>query len=231
MGAEIIRKFIERWKAHGDEKSDTQKFWLDFLQSVCGLENPLELIQFEKRVELKHVSFIDAYIPSTRVIIEQKNKDIDLSKAALQSDGTTQTPFEQAKRYSDWLPVSKRAQWIVTCNFQEFQIHDMEKPKEPPTVIKLEDLPKEWRKFQFMADPRGTNPKNIHEVEVSVKAGELVGKLYDALKKRYKNPDNPESLRSLNILCIRIVFLLYAEDAGLFAKRAFHDYMLAHDML
>ena len=219
----MIKNFVERWLNRGDEKSDTQKFWLEFLRDVLNAENPTELIDFEKRVELAHKSFIDGYIPSTRIIIEQKSFDVNLDKAVKQSDGTYLTPFEQAKRYSDWLPDSEHARWIITCNFQEFHVHDMEHPKAEPEIIKLENL--EARKFLFLVDPKAATPKEIREEEISVKAGELVGRLYDALKARYKNPDNKSSLRSLNILCVRIVFLLYAEDSELFSKGQFHDFL------
>ena len=222
------RRFAERWKGKGDEKSDTQTFWNELLQDICGVERPGEVIEYEKRVELEHKSFIDAYIPSTRVIIEQKSIDVALDKAAKQSDGTLKTPFEQAKRYSDWLPYEERARWIVVCNFAEFRIHDMEHPKAAPEIIKLEELPREWRKVQFLADSTSAAPKEIRETALSVQAGELVGKLYNALKKRYLDPSGAASLRSLNILCVRIVFLLYAEDAGLFPKSAFHDYLNSH---
>ena len=225
MKNENLRNFIERWQAHGDEKSDTQKFWLEFLRDVLNIERPEELIEFEKRVELKHKSFIDGYVPSTRTIIEQKSLDVNLDKAAKQSDGSLMNPFEQAKRYSDWLPDSERARWIITCNFQEFHVHDMEHPKADPEIIRLENLEREWRKFLFIVDPKAATPKEIREEEISVKAGELVGKLYDALKKRYKDPDSKDSLRSLNILCVRIVFMLYAEDSELFTKNQFHDFL------
>ena len=135
------------------------------------------------------------------------------------------TPFEQAKRYSDWLPDSERARWIITCNFQEFHVHDMERPKAEPEIIRLENLEREWRKFLFIADPKAATPKEIREEEISVKAGDLVGKLYDALKKRYKDSDSKDFLRSLNILCVRIVFMLYAEDSELFSKNQFHDFL------
>lgn len=223
-----IKRFIERWQGHGDEKSETQTFWISLLRDVLDLENPDEFLIFEKRVELDHVSFIDAYIPSTRTIIEQKSIDVSLNNVYKQSDGTYQTPFEQAKRYSDWLPASEHADWIITCNFQEFQIHDMEKPKAEPEIIKLTDLESQWPKLQFLIDVNAAKPKDIKEAEISVKAGELVGKLYNALHGRYKNPDDEASLRSLNILCVRIVFLLFAEDAGIFNKRQFHDYLFAH---
>ena len=223
-----IKGFISRWK--GDEKSETQTFWISLLRDVLGVEKPDELIQFEKRVELDHVSYIDAYIPSTRVIIEHKSINISLDKAVPQSDGQELTPFGQAKRYSDWLPASQRADWIVTCNFKEIQIHDMEKPKAAPEVIALQNLEKDWSKLQFLVNPKAAKPKDIREEEISVKAGELVGKLYSSLQHRYnEKKDNLDSyLRVLNIFCVRIVFLLYAEDAGLFKKSAFHDYMLKH---
>ena len=229
-----MKSFIERWKNRGDEKSDTQKFWIDFLSEVCGVDNPTEIIEFEKRVVLAHKSFIDGYIPSTRVIIEQKSLDVKLDNAAKQSDGSLMTPFEQAKRYSDWLPDSERARWIITCNFQEFRIYDMERPKADPEIIRLENLEKERRKFLFMVDLNASSPKDIHEEEISVKAGELARKLRDSLEKRYKNPGSREAQQSLTVICVRIVFLLYAEDTELsgggrkFQKGSFHDYMLKH---
>ena len=223
-----IKGFISRWK--GDEKSETQTFWISLLRDVLGVEKPDELIQFEKRVELDHVSYIDAYIPTTHVIIEQKSINVSLDKATVQSDGQELTPFGQAKRYSDWLPASQRADWIVTCNFKEIQIHDMEKPKAAPEVIALQNLEKDWNKLKFLVNPKAAKPKDIREEEISVKAGELVGRLYSSLQRRYNDKkDNLDAyLRVLNIFCVRIVFLLYAEDAGLFKKSAFHDYMLRH---
>lgn len=186
-----IKSFIEHWKNKGDEKSNTQAFWLELFDNILDF-NALEnhSIIFEKRVELEHVSFIDAYVPLTRVIIEQKSKNVDLTKPAKQSDGIVKTPFGQAKRYSDWLPVSERANWIITCNFQEIRIHDMEKPKAEPEIIQLADLEKQKAKLQILIDPNATKPKDIHELEISVKAGELVGKLYEALLNRYKNPND-----------------------------------------
>ena len=224
----VINNFISRWTGKGDEKSDTQKFWLEVLRYICGTENPESLIEFEKRVELKHKSFIDAYIPSTQVLIEQKSVDVDLSKQIKNSDGSYLTPFEQAKRYYDWIKASERGRWIVVCNFKEFWIYDMETPHAKPEVIELENLDKEFNKLNILVDANAQAPKEIRELEISVKAGELVKTLYDAVKPRYINSDSPEALRSLNIFCVRIVFLLYAEDSGLFNKAAFHDYLKAN---
>ena len=230
-----VKKFVERWQGRGDEKSETQTFWNELLHDLFDVERPGDVIEFEKRVDLKHKSFIDSYIPSTRVIIEQKSLDVSLDKAASQSDGTSATPFEQAKRYSDWLPDSQRARWIVVCNFGEFRIHDMEHPKAAPEIIKLADLPREWNKLQFLTDTNAKAPKEIHEEQLSISAGDLVKKLRKALEARYHDSASPKAQHSLTIFCVRVVFLLYAEDAELgrknekhFEKSSFHDYLIRH---
>ena len=216
--------FTEFWAGKGDEKQETSRFWIDLLQNVLGIDNPAKYIEFEKRVKLSHTSFIDAYIPDTKVLIEQKGAKIDLHRAYEQSDGSLLTPYEQAKRYADEMPNSLRPRWIVVCNFQEFLVYDLEKPGSEPEQIFLKDLGKEHYRLQFLADARHDYLRR--EEELSLHAGVLVGKLYDALIKQYINPKDEQSLRSLNILCVRLVFCLYAEDAGLFATRtAFEDYI------
>ena len=216
--------FADFWAGKGDEKQETSRFWIDLLQNVLGIDNPAKYIEFEKRVKLSHTSFIDAYIPDTKVLIEQKGAKVDLHRAYEQSDGSVLTPYEQAKRYADEMPNSLRPRWIVVCNFQEFLVYDLEKPGSEPEQIFLKDLEKEYYRLQFLADARHDYLRR--EEELSLQAGVLVGKLYDALIKQYINPKDEQSLRSLNILCVRLVFCLYAEDAGLFATRtAFEDYI------
>lgn len=219
----MINAFYERWKDKGDEKSDTQIFWLELIHDVLGIQNPGQYIEFERRVDLEHVSFIDAYIPSTGIIIEQKSRDVNLDLPAKQSDGTSATPFMQAKRYYDWLNKSEQGDYIIVCNFKEIRIYNMNKLKgsktEPITTILLEDI--ERRNLDFLVKPER---ELTHEEKISLEAGRLAGRLYEAMKPRYK-AQNADALRSLNIFCVRIVFLLYAEDSGLFPKSAFHDYL------
>ncbi|MBR6251294.1 MAG: class I SAM-dependent DNA methyltransferase [Bacteroidales bacterium] len=216
-------EFAAFWADKGDEKQETQRFWIQLLSEVLGIENPTKYIEFEKRVKLSHTSFIDAYLPDTKTLIEQKGAKIDLHRAYEQSDGSTLTPYQQAKRYADEMPNSLRPRWIVVCNFQEFLVYDLEKPGAEPEQIFLKNLEKEYYRLQFLADAKHDYLRR--EEELSLQAGVLVGKLYDALIKQYINPDE-SSLRSLNILCVRLVFCLYAEDAGLFSTRtAFEDYL------
>ena len=218
------KQFAADWQGKGYEKGHSQTFWLSLLQKVYGVEEPDKFITFEDQIMLDHTSFIDGFIPSTHVLIEQKSLGKELNKPIKQSDGSLLSPFQQAKRYAAELPYSQRPRWIVTCNFAEFYVYDMERPTGDPEIIKLCDLEKEYYRLQFLVDTGDTNIKK--EMEVSLQAGEIVGVLYDALLKQYKAPEAEDTLKSLNALCVRLVFCLYAEDAGIFgSKSMFHDYL------
>ena len=224
------KQFAEQWKNKGYEKGESQKFWLQLLSEVLGVENPTTFIEFEDQVHIDtSTGFIDGYIPSTKVLIEQKSIDKDLRKGIRQSNGTFLNPFQQAKKYIVELPVDKHPRWVVTCNFKSFLIYDMNNPKGEPEEILLKDLEKEVNRLQFIANSENQNIKR--EMEISIQAGELVGRIYDEILPLYKNPDNVETLRSLNKLCVRLVFCLYAEDAGLFGKhQMFHDYLSKYEV-
>lgn len=224
--AKAAAEFAARWKGRGYEKGDSNTYWLELLQTVLGVEKPFGFIRFEDQVHLDHTSFIDGYIESTHVLIEQKSIDKDLRKPIVQSDGSMLNPFQQAKRYSQELPYSLRPRWVVTCNFRSFLVYDMEQPNGEPEEILLENLEKEYYRLQFLV-----NVKNEHiqkEMEVSIQAGDIVGRIYDALQEQYAD-DSREAQRWLNILCVRIVFCLYAEDAGIFSHDQFHDYLARYE--
>ena len=221
------RQFAADWNGRGDEKQETQVFWIALLSKVFGVAEPEKLIEFELPVKLDHTGFIDAYIGKTKVLIEQKSANIDLRRSYRQSDGALLTPFLQAQRYYGKLPHYMNPRWIVVCNFQEFDVHDMNRPNDPPEIIALSDLEKEYTRLRFLVDQG--NESIQKEMEVSLKAGELVGLIYDALQKQYRDPNSPEALKSLNALCVRLVFCLYSEKAGVFGRHnMFHDYLLAH---
>ena len=229
------KQFALDWQGRGDEKQETQAFWLALLQKIFGVEEPEKYISFERRVEVDDpktgkstTKFIDGYIPQTRVLIEQKGQDVDLRKGYRQSDGSLLSPYQQARRYGGYLPQSEQPRWIIVCNFREFHIHDMNRPNDEPEVLELADLEKEYHRLQFIIDTTSDHIKK--EMDISLKAGELVGVLYDALLEQYQDPNDPETLKSLNALCVRLVFCLYAEDAGIFGRHLmFHDYLSAHE--
>ena len=233
------RKFAAKWKDKGYEKGESQKFWLELLESIFGIQDFSEFILFESQIKEKFAgktitNFIDAYIPETKVIIEQKSSGKSLSEPIRQSDGSMLTPFQQARKYIASLPLSQHPRWVVTCNFAEFNVYDMENPQNPPEVIFLKDLEKDFYRLEFLVDRKNENIRR--EEEISLAAGKLVGKMYDALIKEYiPQGENGEltadQARSLNILCVRLVFCFYAEDAGLFATRtAFEDYLRSFNL-
>lgn len=225
---QAAKNFAAYWKDKGYEKGESQPFWLSLLRDVYGVEHPEQFIQFEEQVHLDHTSFIDGTISATHVLIEQKGLGKDLNKPIKQSDGALLNPFEQAKRYILELPVSQHPRWVVTCNFSTFYVYDMERPRGEPEIIELANLEKEYYRLQFLVDAGNEHLKR--EMEVSIAAGEIVGLLYDAFYKQYANPESEHSLKSLNKLCVRLVFCLYAEDAGIFGHHGmFHDYLKGFD--
>lgn len=222
---EAARQFHNKWVGKGKEDEDDRSYWIDFLQDVMGVDHVTDRIEFQKKVVGPdgNTKRIDAYIPETHVLIEQKSLNIDLSKP--QPRHNNMTPYEQAKMYDNSLPVSEKAKWIILSNFAEIWVYDMDTRVPEPTKLTLDDIPSKYSLFDFLINQEQT--KISQEMEISVKAGEFVGLIYDALLKQYINPENEESLKSLNMLCVRLVFCLYAEDAHIFGENGqmFHDYM------
>lgn len=221
-------EFIKTWTGRGNEKQETQQYWNDLLFKVLGAPEKM-VIQYEKPVKINgQTKFIDAYLPGTRTLIEQKSLGVDLMKAEAQSDGMKLTPYEQGRRYGGYLPYDEQPRWIIDCNFEEIRVHDMKKPGDPPEVIKLEDMEKDYTRLRFMIN---TEDEHIQrEQELSLKAGNLVGKIHDRFLEQYNDPMAKKTQNSLNILCTRLVFCLYAEDAGIFgSKEAFTDYLSKYE--
>ena len=100
----------------------------------------------------------------------------------------------------------------------------MDTPKAPPEILTYNELSHE--NLAFLVNKKAPTPKELREESISVSAGKLARKLYDALKAKYSQPFGTYTPYKLNLFCVRIVFLLYAEDSGLFRKRQFHDYLL-----
>lgn len=225
------KAFVERWTGKGYEKGESQRYWIDLLSNVLGVQNATEFIEFEDQVHIdKATGFIDAYIPSTKIMIEQKSIDKDLKKAVKQSDGSLLNPFQQALRYANELNNDDRPRWIITCNFKSMLIYDLNNRNAGYEEILLKDLTKEYYRLSFIVDSKNEHIKK--EEELSFKAGELVGRLYDAFSKQYRDLTNEQSQKDLNELCVRLVFCLYAEDAGLFGrKNVFHDYLAKYEDL
>ena len=221
---EAARRFYQKWVNRGREDEDDRSYWIDFLQKIMGVENVTDRIEFQKKVIVDgNTKRIDAYIPETAVIIEQKSLGIALDKPQPSHNGLT--PYGQAKEYNDNLPRSEKAKWIVISNFAEIWVYDMDARVPEPKKFTLAEIPSKYSLFDFLINEK--KQKISQEMEISIKAGEFVGLIYNALLKQYINPESEASLKSLNMLCVRLVFCLYAEDAHIFGDggNEFHDYM------
>lgn len=224
---EAAKEFAKKWKDKGNEQQHKQVFWLELMKDVYGDENIADHIAFEVPVRnLKTTEFkdIEIYNGKDTILIEQKSIGTNLDNK--QPGHKNMTPFEQAENYS--MNSDVQARWVIVSNFAYFRIHDMHQDKraraKPVAEIPLSDLPKRVHEMDFLVN-YSVNKVN-RETELSIAAGDIVGELYDAFSKQYVDLSNKHSVESLNKLCVRIVFCLYAEDAGLFKrKNQFHDFL------
>lgn len=240
---EAARQFANKWKGRGREDEDGRSYWIDFLSNVLGMENVTDRVEFEKKVVVDgNTKRIDVYIPETHVLIEQKSLGKALDHKIMNSGSIELTPYDQAKRYNDNLPYDEKARWIITSNFSDIWIYDMNARVPEAVKISLDEIPSKYPLLDILI--KKDVQKISHEMEVSIKAGDIVGLLYEAFLKQYKIPEvkakeetiepkekREHKLKSLNALCVRIVFCLYVEDAGIFGKRnIFHDYLKAYEV-
>ncbi len=219
-----VKAFVERWKAMPCvEEEHSRSFWIEFLEQVLGIPGATRVLEFERKVKGRK---IDVFYEDMGILIEQKGRGISLDEATVRSKKAgPETPFQQAKWYADNLPYSVRPRWIVTCNFDEFRIYDLDREDSETYIpVALDELPSQAHLFGFFADK--SNSRLVKEQELSVKAGRIVSDLYHAFEGQYKNLETDErEQRSLNVLIVRIVFLLYAEDADLFKRQMFGSYL------
>lgn len=234
---EEIQNFVKAWSNQGHEVADKVTFWNAILRFLGVPQEQIDnhsFIQYEKSIKLKQnehfTGSIDAYIPSTKVLIEQKSSGVDLSKPEDRPNGGHTEkikPFDQARRYDNHLSANEHANYYVLCNFDQIVIYDIRKSVDAkPTTIELKDLERNLSSLDFLVD------KNIIHIskqqQLSVDAGKLVSKMYDELLNifsNYPSLDKEKVTHSINKLCVRLVFCLYAEDAGLFnSTTAFYDY-------
>lgn len=237
---QVVKEFVAEWvgKAEKDvikEDANRQSFISDLLRRVCGIDQPTQYIEYEKKVLVKSEvngkvmnCQIDGYIPSTKVIWEMKGSDDkDLDKPIRQSDGAMLTPYEQAKRYANFLPQNEQPRWIVVSNFVEIRVYDMNEPLPKPKTIYANKLAIDYKALDFMVDVN--EQQIIDEKQLSVDAGSLVAKIYNELVTAYSlhaDINDPKIQKSLNMLIVRLVFLLYADDTGVLGREnMFQEFM------
>ncbi len=190
--------FSHKWAGEDSERAEAQSFWNDFF-AVFGIERRRVAI-FEKQVQLdrageklKH-GRIDAFWKGM-LLIEHKSRGADLDRA-----------FSQAADYFDGIAERDLPRYILVSDFERFHLYDLEDDTE--TEFRLADLAKRIKHFAFIAGYRTQviTPQN----PVNIKAAERMGRLHDRLKASgYEG-------HPLEVLLVRLLFCLFAEDTGIF---------------
>ena len=181
------------------EKGETQTFYNEFF-NIFGV-NRRRVASFEEPVKKlgNKQGFIDLFWKGV-LLVEQKSEGRNLTKAK-----------QQALDYFPGLKDNELPQYILVCDFQTFELYDLDNNKE--YKFNLADLHKNVELFGFIA---GYEKKEYKDFEqANIQASELMGKLYDQLKESgYVEHD-------LELFLVRILFCLFADDTGIFTRDSF----------
>jgi hypothetical protein len=197
-------KFAKQWATAYNEDADAKPFWYEFFQ-VFGIRGRT-VGSYEVHVKklTKADGYIDYFWPGM-VLIEHKSRGKDLKKAAI-----------QAVDYLHGVKEHEKPRFILVSDFARFVLYNLESGDE--TELLLEDFPKRTEVFDFIA---GYEARPVREQDpVNIKAAELMGKLHDELKATgYEG-------RELEVYLVRLLFILFADDTGIFERDAFYNYIV-----
>lgn len=226
-----LETFAVQWAdlAKGREKQDTAPFWTTLLTIINGWDT----LETSRHIRFEHPvngGYIDMLCPDARLLVEQKSRGIDLDRPEPRR-GTPVTPVQQALRYANDLPASTKPRYLCTCNFDTFRLYDLDADPTAttPTIrFTLTELPVRAGIIRQIFSPDNSR---IHiQEQVSRKAGILVARIHNELAAQYHDPDEPAAHHALSVLTVRLVFLMYAQDAGLLPHPdMFSDYVESFD--
>ena len=225
--------FAKRWAGRGDETQEGRSYWIDLFQNVLGVEDAIERLKFEVPVHTdsgsSHAGYIDVLIPSASALVEMKGRDIDLDKKEVRQ-GREVTPAEQGRGYAVGLPLNQQPRYVIACNFREIRVYDRNVNPlctgDEYLRLELEELPKNLPALKFLNG--GSAPRSVQRA-VSIEAGRIMGQIHNEIAGLYHDPDSEESHHALSVLCTRLMFLMFCEDAGLIEPGLFRDYVASVD--
>lgn len=196
-------EFSKRWIDAANEDSQAKPFLIDFFE-VFGITDK-RVATFEHAVK-KHGGkdgYVDLFWPGI-LLVEMKSKGKDLGRA-----------FDQAIDYFSGIKERDLPRYVLVCDFQRFQLHDL--TQKTIADFTLKDLYKNVKSFGFIA---GYQTQVIKAQDpINIKAAERMGKLHDALKEVGYDG------HALELYLVRLLFCLFAEDTTIFEKRLFQDYI------
>jgi len=197
--------FVREWKDETSEKSEAQSFWTEWFD-IFGLKRrgTIAFEQAAKRESTGGHGWLDAFWPK-HLAIEHKSAGKSLENAVDQA-----VDYLGSIKQSDW------PRYVMSSDFQNFLVLDLETSEK--TAFPLAELPQRLEMFGWIA---GYQRRSFaEEDEVNVHAGELMGRLYDLLDESgYGGHD-------LDLLLVRLVFIMFADDTAVWEKNRFTDYLL-----
>lgn len=200
--------FVKDWSGETYEKGESQSFWTE-LFAVFGVRRR-NVAKFEAQAQRLggKGGFIDVFWPGM-MIAEQKSAGKDLAAAEL-----------QAMDYLAKIPDAEMPRYVVTCDFANFRIRDLEAPNgEQPVTFGLEDLPTECERLGFIAGYQKRSFGSQQQESASIKAAQLMASLYEELEKTGYDE------HQASIFLVRTLFALFADDAGLWERDLFLEYL------
>ena len=197
--------FQKTWReASGTEKQDDQKFIADLLY-VFGLDWRIGLPQHQVYMPNGTPNYIDFLLPG-QILIEMKSKGKSLDAA-----------YTQAMTYLQALKPEETPKLLMLSDFDVVRVINLEK-KQPYKTFKVPDLRKHLRIFRLLAG-YGSEPEAKTEIELNTDASYKMARLHDALK------ENNYTGHPLEVLLVRLLFCLFADDTGIFEKGTFKKYI------
>lgn len=196
-------EFSKEWEHASDERAESQSFWNAFF-NVFGVSRK-RVANFEKPIKKfgGHQGYIDLLWKGI-VLVEHKSGGKDLD-----------TAYKQAKDYFPGLKDEELPRYIIVSNFQQIKLYDLLGGTE--SEFKLKDLYKNINLFGFIS---GYEQRVYKDQEpVNIEAAELMGGLHDALLA------NGYQGHELEVMLVRLLFCLFAEDTTIFDKQQFTEYI------
>ncbi len=187
-------EFSKRWEHETSEDAEAKPFWIEFF-NVFGIDRK-RVASFEEPVKKlgDRQGYIDLFWKGM-LLIEHKSRGKDLDKA-----------YTQALDYFPGIKERDLPKYVLVSDFARFRLYDLE--SDAQHEFTLDELHKHIKHFAFIAGYRTQTitPQN----PVNIKAAERMGKLHDALKASgYEG-------HPLELLLVRLLFCLFAEDTGIF---------------
>jgi hypothetical protein len=190
-----------------DEKSQAQTFLRDFFDVFTPQGH--RRAQFESRVKKPDGSqgYIDALWPGT-LLVEMKSKGRDLDLA-----------HQQALDYLPRLAQAHLPGYVLVSDFARLRLYNLDEGTRHDFA--LAELPEHLHLFGFLSGYRATGTPRPED-PANAEAAELMAQLHDALLA------DGYAGHPLEVLLVRLLFCLFAEDTAIFDTAEFRALLEEH---